>query len=158
MTPYRNAVFTELKKLGYRILIGPTSWPGYMRDHYIARTKVCLQVRQDPRWAFPSVMRYHYLLCSGSVVAGEKATESCMQEDHLVMASPEDFVRTCMQLIKNGNFSELGRSACESYFEASASGREYFRTLVSEVTGETYPELHISDSSPQKLLDRGFPN
>jgi len=130
LTPYREAVFGELKKLGYSVMVGPATWPSYMRDHYIARTKVCLQVRQDPNWRYPSVMRYHYLLCSGSVVVGEQTDEKCIQEDFIYSVPPEKFVDTCVQILKEGDFVSKGAVGCHRYYDACHESRSEFAGLL----------------------------
>lgn len=89
ITPYRKAVFDELRAQGYTVFTGPATLPSYLRDHYISRAKVCLQVRQDANWKYPSIMRYHYLLCAGSVIVAEKTTEHCNQESFLTVVSAE---------------------------------------------------------------------
>jgi hypothetical protein len=131
VTPYREKVLGELSDRGYRVMVGTTTWPRYMRDHFVARTKVCLQIRQDTGWMYPSIMRYHHLLCSGSLVVAEKATETCLQEDFMTVAPEVDFLEACVAAVKAGNFFDLGQEASRKYFIASDAGRREFAQLLS---------------------------
>lgn len=140
LTPYRNSILRELENRGFKVMIGTATWPTHQRDHFIARSKACLQIRQEPNWKYPSVMRYHHLLSSGAVVVAELASESCMQEQYLVGAQSQDFLDTCVRTIKEGNFSERGRKARENYYAGSADGRREFGELLSPF----YPEREVS--------------
>ena len=103
VTPYREKVLGDLSNRGYRVMVGTTLWPRYMRDHFVARTKVCLQIRQDTGWMYPSIMRYHHLLCSGSVVVAQKTTESCLQESLIIVSDAA----------RSNAFSLQTRARCE---------------------------------------------
>ena len=131
ITPYRESVLKELKLLGYKVMEGPPTWPAYMRDHYVARSKVCLQIRQNPSWKYPSVMRYHHLLNSGAVIVADKGLETCMQETFLITTPPEEFVETCVRTLKNTDFLAQGRKAGADYYKASAQDRLEFARLLN---------------------------
>lgn len=143
ITPYRSYVLETLKARGYNVVVGPASWPGYMRDHFISRSKVCLQIRQDPQWKYPSVMRYHYLLTAGSVVVAEEATERCVQENFLYLAPPKDFIETCELAIVKGDFVAHGRRVCERYFEGTEGERQKFVSLLPD-----FSNGHIREALP----------
>lgn len=131
ITPYRAEILDQLKSIGYNVVIGPTTWSSYLRDHYIARTKVCLQIRQAPSWPYPSNMRYHYLLHSGAVVVGELTAESCFQDNFIVTVKPGEFINTCVETIAAGNFTERGEKAQLDYYNQSEAGRNVFAELLA---------------------------
>lgn len=138
ITPHRQKVFSKLKERGYKVVVGPPTWPGYLRDHFIARSKVCLQVLQDSDWKYPSIMRYHYLLCSGAVIVSEKATQTCYQEDYLVNVDAQNLIETCERVIAEGDFLARGATASQKYYEAGAPYRTQFRDLLSAGEGSRF--------------------
>jgi hypothetical protein len=131
LTPYRERLLDLLKSEGYRVVVGPPILPGFLRDHYIARSKICLQIRQDPTWKYPSVMRYHYLLSSGALVVAERGVETCFHEDFLVTAEPSRFLEVCRTTLAQGGFSEKGLALCRDYYYASEEGRSTFLKLIN---------------------------
>ena len=132
VTPYRETILKELTARGYKVVLGTAIWPTLMRENFIARAKICLHIKQDPNWKYPSIMRYHYLLCAGALVVAEESLEHCMQEDFLTLSSPQNFVSTCERLIKESNFLEKGDSASRRYYDASASAREETCKMLSK--------------------------
>jgi hypothetical protein len=133
-TPYREAVFKYLRDKGYTVFVGPATLPTYLREHFIARSKICLQVRQNGSWKYPSIMRYHYLLCSGATVIAEQTDETCPQEEYIITAKPKDFVQKCIDVIESGKHEGFGAQACLNYYQGSASGREDFAHLLPKRT------------------------
>ena len=132
LTPYRAAVLEKLRKRGYKVVVGTTFWPQFVRDHYLARAKVALQILQAPNWPYPSVMRYHYLLTSGVTTVAEKGRESCFQERFLFTASSEEFIGECERVVKLDNLSAAACDAGEDYFRASETGQQEFRNLLGD--------------------------
>ena len=130
ITPYRDSVLRELKSRGFTVVEGPPTWPAYLRDHYIARSKICLQIRQSPAWKYPSIMRYHHLLSSGALVVADKGVETCMQEAFLVTAAAEDFVETCVRTIQQPDFMKSGLENSRRYFFESADARKSLECLL----------------------------
>jgi len=139
VTPYREKVLGDLSNRGYRVMVGTTLWPRYMRDHFVARTKVCLQIRQDTGWMYPSIMRYHHLLCSGSVVVAEKASETCLQESFITVAPEADFLDACVSAVEADDFYQRGQEASQKYFVASDAGRREFAQLLNR----PYDSQHV---------------
>lgn len=129
-TPYRSTIFDALRKRGYNVFVGPATLPTYLREHFIARSKVCLQVRQDGEWKYPSIMRYHYLLRSGCTVVAEQTEETCDQEQFIKAVAPEDFIETCVKMIESGDYVRFGAQAAQEYYNQTAEGRAQFASLL----------------------------
>lgn len=130
ITPHRKSIIDTLCQKGFKVVIGFPNWPAFIREHFTARSKICLHIRQHPTWKFPSIMRYHYLLCSGAVVVAEKAEESCEQEQFFTCVSPEDFVSACEVELAKGDFLRRGREAFEAYRQGSMDSQKRFLNLL----------------------------
>lgn len=138
-TPHRKELLDQLTAKGYRVVVGTPAWPKQLRENFTARSKVTLHIKQNAQWKYPSVMRYHYLLTSGSIVVAEESFEHCMQEKFLTLTPADQFVTKCEALIAAGSFERDGLEACHKYFAGSESARGEVRALFAKyiLTGET---------------------
>src|SRR5690606_18293824 len=88
ITPERQQSLHRLEKKGLKVVYG--MWSEVLRDHYLNRSKVCLQLKQNPNWPFPSVMRIHHLLASGNLVLSERCEVPCLQEEFTTTFTGEE--------------------------------------------------------------------
>lgn len=133
MTPYRAAVIARLRELGYKVEVG--FWHSRIRDHLLERSKICLHIRQDSQWAYPSIMRYHKLLSSGNLVVAESCPEKCDQDNYTRQCSIDNFVESCVQEYESGRFSERGEKMARRYYnDLAALRKQAVETLLKTIS------------------------
>ncbi len=130
MTPYRSNLLNALERRGYRVVVGPSNWPESVRRHYLQRTKICLHLKQSSEWAFPSDMRFHYLLTMGCLIVAERSDAPCFTSKFLIETSSIEFLATCEKEFAAGRFTARGAEACRSYFLGTADKRAMFKDLI----------------------------
>lgn len=135
VTKHRQEMLKALSARGHRVVVGTPSWPKILRDNMIARTRVCLQIRQHDSWKTPSVMRYHHLLCSGALIVGEATPIKCFQEQFVNMASTQDYIEVCERVLREGGFAEKGAANSIAYFEDSIRKTMDFLKVVKQLDG-----------------------
>lgn len=115
MTQEREEKLNRLRKLGLRVVAG--LWSDILRDSYLKRTKICLQIKQNPRWKYPSVMRLHYLLTSGCLVLAEKCELGCIQENVVTLFEGDELTTKAVELVKKKNLESEVNLNFNKYLE-----------------------------------------
>lgn len=133
MTPHRREICNHLKGLGYKLYVGPPDLSPFLREHFLKRTKVSLDIRQSKIWAAPSPIRLKYLIEHGAVCVSEKSNLSCHEEKFVTLATNDKLIEACELQIKKGQFSKTGTEQLQRYTASLEEKRKAMRCLVKEV-------------------------
>lgn len=133
ITPDRKEKIQQLEAKGLKVVTG--MWSEIIREHYLKRSKICLQLKQNPGWPYPSIMRLHQLLTSGNLVLAEKCDVPCIQENFVLSFSNEDFVEKAIQLLKEGNYSERAKEEFANYSLALSPDKKLAINNLSDFLG-----------------------
>lgn len=113
LTTERRLKLDRLSKMGLKVVAG--MWSDILRNEYIRRTKVCLHLKQNTQWKYPSVMRLHHLLISGAIVLSEKCDVGCIQEQVVTQFAGDDLYDKALALIERGGFAEMAHNNFDKY-------------------------------------------
>lgn len=133
LTPYRKEIITSLIDAGFKVITGPASWPTALREHFLARTKVCLHLRQSADWQFPSIMRFHHLLTKSCVVLADSAPHSCSQESFVHRTNSLSIIEDAKLEIGLGDFNARGLKAATEYYKQSEAARNTIKRMLEEI-------------------------
>ncbi|MBU6409240.1 MAG: hypothetical protein KGR98_02520 [Verrucomicrobia bacterium] len=115
LTDYRLGVIGELEAAGYSVAKLPVSTPHSLRDHFADVSRIILDIRKQPDWAYMSNLRLHYHIQRGDFVLCQKRKNtSCLapyvaQADGTLISS----VRQWMQ--QKDNLARLGLENLERF-------------------------------------------
>lgn len=133
LTPHRTRILDELAARGLKVVIGSSRWTSLMREHYVRRAKVCLDIRQSPDWKYSSCMRLHKLLCSHATIAVEQSSHPSLQESCIGSAPTTDFVDYALELHASASRNGRGYVAYDDYYALSEADRSAVSERLSEL-------------------------
>jgi len=112
-----------MKRLSTRHAV---SFPGFqaeaLRRDLVARSKICLNLKQGPSWQFPSKMRYWYHLSNRSFLLGEECPRRCELDRYVPTFAPDELDSACHGLLESGEWGRLAAEAHER-FAADCPGK-----------------------------------
>lgn len=149
VTRHRRVILDALRAAGKRVVIANSMLSSVIRENVVARSKVCLHIRQNTSWRYPSAMRLHYFLVRGATVVAEQAHLQCVQEDFVVSASTEAFVEAALAAVADAPRSPAEIAA--AYYEATESNRAAILSELSAVLANPPP---VGAGSVRDGLDR----
>jgi hypothetical protein len=115
LTPYRQKILDALRDHSLRVKHLSTDTPAYLRDDFVARSKVAVQLRQNDSWRFTSNSRQHYHLTNRSCLVGESSevkTDLC----RFLPEYPADkLVDRIVEVIENQSYDALALTAYQRF-------------------------------------------
>jgi hypothetical protein len=114
-TPYRDAVLEALRQRGYQIAWLDASTPGFIRRDFVARARICLNLKQFAGWEYPSVARFHYHLVNRSLLLTEQTRFRCELTDLVPSAESPRFVDFCQEVHARGGYNAWATALQEKY-------------------------------------------
>lgn len=84
MTPYREEILSELSNSGLNVQVGAVNTPDHVREDWINRSKLALNLKQNAKWAYPSNSRFFYHLINSSLLLTERCDETCDLDPYVV--------------------------------------------------------------------------
>ncbi len=139
LTEYRNKILNQFKNKGYCVKTIPASTPTLLRNEYISRAKICLNIRQSANWRYASTQRYFYHIINQSLLISEKCTEGSELDDYIIIVKPEKFITECIKYLQKGTYTEI---ANQNYlkFKENAYVKDYSNSML----GETISHLRMN--------------
>lgn len=135
LSAYRNDFFDRLRAEGYRVVTGPSDLPAFIRNDYLSRARICLDVRQHANWAFASVMRLNHLLIRGKFTVSERSKTQCPQYEFVQLAEPSVLLDTCLDAIRRPDLDDLGLERRAAYIKATQEKRRVVKEdLIARLT------------------------
>jgi hypothetical protein len=129
VTPYRSRILEALSRRGFRVVtIGPTT-PGFIRNEFIARSRICLNLRQSEGWEYPSVNRFHYHLMHHSLLVTERTRFACEVSDYVLGCDPEEILSFCEKVHAEGHYNERAAELYEKYRSETSMPEKLDRVL-----------------------------
>lgn len=113
-TPYRMSIVQSLMNQGLRIVYSPYL-PEYIRRPYLARSKLCVNIRQSPGWRYPSLMRYWYHLNHGQRVVTERCPVPCSLDPYVLAVHPAELAAFIKEYTASGRWAADAIEAYERF-------------------------------------------
>jgi hypothetical protein len=98
-TPYRDAILATLEQAGLNIKQLPVLTPEFIREDWVARSKLALNIRQNSQWQYPSNSRFYYHLVNASPLLSEACPLSCDLTPYIEHVSAEDMLDKCKEML-----------------------------------------------------------
>jgi hypothetical protein len=114
-TPYRSRILEALSRRGFRVVMLPITTPGFIRNQFIARSKICLNLRQSETWEYSSTNRFHYHLMTRSLLVTERTRLACELSDYVLSGDPAEFLSFCEKTHAEGRYNERATELYERY-------------------------------------------
>lgn len=121
---------------------------GEERDVSIAKAKIVLNVHRSLHHGFDKLetVRVSYLLANGACVVSEESVGKDGLDDAMVFAEHSVLAETCVQLIKDGSWVEMGRRGFE-VFSKMGEGEILRSVMMTEKKPYETPKLTKLESS-----------
>jgi hypothetical protein len=114
LTPHRGEIMSRLGR-SCQIFVTDVFMPDCVRRDVVARSKICLNLKQSPQWQFPSLMRYWYHLSNGSFLLGEQCPIGCKLDPYVPSVAAEHLGETCHELLQSGRWERLAAEAHQRF-------------------------------------------
>lgn len=99
ITPYREIIIKQLQDRGLRVMVGKIDTPDHVREDWIGRSKVAINLKQNPNWLYPSNSRFFYHIINHSVLVTEKCEVGCDLDPYVIHANSDNFVETVLNVL-----------------------------------------------------------
>lgn len=83
LTPYREIIINNLRAAGLEVVVGKINTPDHIREDWISRSKIALNLKQNANWLYPSNSRFFYHIMNNSYLITEQCDESCDLDDYV---------------------------------------------------------------------------
>ena len=107
-----------------------------IRSEAIARSKVCLALRQNETWGSPSIARIHYHLMAKSYLLAEKCEEASELDDYIEIVEPEYFTEVCIETAVRGGTARLGELQHQRFRESTNVTAAVSAILAASLKGK----------------------
>ena len=131
ITPYRKSIIDRLKKY-CRVVTSDVLTASFHRDDLVARSKICLNIRQNNEWSVFSNSRGNYHLSNNSFLLTESCSDSCAVID-FISACKGDIVKDTLDILKDGSWELKSQHSFERYKEEMRLvdiGKDIFLSLA----------------------------
>jgi hypothetical protein len=129
LTPYRSGILKALTRRGFHtVAIGATT-PGFIRNDFIARSKICLNLKQSEGWEYPSTIRFHYHLMNRSLLVTERTRFASEISDYVLSCDPAELLGFCEKLHAEGRYNERAAELHEKYRSGASMPEKFDRVL-----------------------------
>jgi hypothetical protein len=115
MTERRRQILLAFTKQGMRIRTCTSGTPNFIRESSIARSKICLGMRQLESWSMPSLIRYYYHLMANSMIISEKCDAGSEIDDYITTVDSKDYIAFCIDFLKSGQHSSVAKKNHEKF-------------------------------------------
>jgi hypothetical protein len=106
-TAHRMAIMQALSSRAR--FFGTRYIPDYLRRELLARTRICLAMRQGPDWPYPSPLRYWGLIHRAAFVLAEQCPFLCRLDRYVVQAPSESYAQVVLGLLQQPDACEQVR-------------------------------------------------
>jgi len=114
LTEHRRKIIGDLQQLGINALATqPLNFP--QREDLVARSKIALNLKQNPSWQYPSNSRFHYHLSNDSFLVSEHCPVACDLSPYIEEVSVEQLAAACRDIISAGNWQSRARQNKERF-------------------------------------------
>jgi hypothetical protein len=134
-SPYREKVAGALRQRGYTVFVSRReSWPSFMTDDLIRRSKVMIDMRRGPNVRFLSPTRIARGLHSGAAVVSEQfdASEIADLYQYTQVVPYDEIADRCTEIIQSRRYVELGAEA-QARFRNETSMRDNMARALTPV-------------------------
>ena len=106
-TPYRDELLLKLENNGLTVAHLPILTMEFIREDFISRSKLALNIRQNSQWKYPSNSRFYYHLVNASPLLSEVCPLNCDLSPFVYETEINDMVASCKELINFGEQLKL---------------------------------------------------
>lgn len=135
-TQWRDQYLSVLKKLGAHVVFCGPQTPSFIRNDLIARSKVCLSIKQYEQWKYPSATRPFFHVVNSSLMLTERYEGHSPMDDYITIIDGPLFVRECLENLLLGNFKKRGIEIMERY-RAEQPVKEKIAALLDASLGHS---------------------
>ena len=114
LTDHRKRVLTELARK-HRVLHQPPSFPEYLRQDHLSRSKVCLSLRLSEHNDIPSVSRMHYHLQNRNFLVHERYALTSPLDPYVLHAGTEELTEWAVSALALPNRDEIAQSVHDKF-------------------------------------------
>jgi len=114
-TPYRMNILNALANKGLKVKILEVMTPDYIRDSWISRSKVAINLRQHADWKFPSNSRYYYHLMNHSMLVSELCEFNCDLSSYVDEISADSFIDHVQMQVNNEEYQDIANNNMERF-------------------------------------------
>jgi hypothetical protein len=132
LTEHRKRVLAGLARQ-YRVVHMAPATPEYLRQDYLARTKVCLSLRLSERNSIPSVSRMHYHLHNRNFLLHERYDLPCPLDPFVLHAGSDDLLHWADAALQLPNRREIADAALAK-FQAALPMTRLLPPLLQDLT------------------------
>lgn len=101
ITSYREKILNTLTKAGIRVVTGKINTPDHLREDFVSRSRLALNLKQNPEWPYPSNSRFYYHIMNYSPLLTEQCEEVCDLDGYVEHVKSEHLVETVSQLLNS---------------------------------------------------------
>lgn len=134
MTQYRQSQLSRLHARGRSVTFLESKTPGFLRNDYLARSHLSLNIPQHRNWPHPSQMRYFYAIMHGGLLLSETCKFPCHLDPYVLHAAPDDFTEAAMAILSEAASSRPRTEMFERFREEMPS-RDVMRALIERSLG-----------------------
>ena len=122
LTDHRKRVLSTLARQ-HRVVHTVPGTPEYLRQDYLARTKVCLSLRLSERNSIPSVSRMHYHLHNRNFLLHERYDLPCPLDPFVLHADGDELLQWADAALQLPNRRQIADAAFEKFKAALPMSR-----------------------------------
>ncbi len=131
----RCEILDKLRAAGAYVVGAATNTPTFIRDNFIGRSKICLNLMQTDAWTDYSSIRFYYHVMNSSYLVSERAAPAPggasfnPMNAYVDIFDKEPFVDICLALLKEAQFTARGRQK-HAAFKQAAGATSPFSNLL----------------------------
>jgi hypothetical protein len=114
LTDHRKRVLAALARRYHVVHMVPAA-PEYLRQDYLARTKVCLSLRLSERNSIPSVSRMHYHVMNRNFLLHERYDLPCPLDPFVLHADTDELLHWADAALQLPNRRAIADAALEKF-------------------------------------------
>ncbi len=114
MTAYRTGVLEQLAE-EHSVVATDASTPAHLREDFIARSRIGLNIIQYEGWQYLSNSRMHYHLMNHSVLIAQQCEYGCDLGKYIFIFDQAHFVEQCLNLLEQTDTQQKFNEKCEAF-------------------------------------------
>jgi hypothetical protein len=99
LTQHRSKILSKFNNLGLKVKFLMADTPHHIRQSWVQRSKVALNLKQYPNWEYPSNSRIYYHLMNGPMVITESCPKICDLSNYILELEEDNFIESVESLI-----------------------------------------------------------
>lgn len=115
MTERRRHILTAFINQGMSVRVCTAGTPNFIRESSVARSKICLGLKQLDSWSMPSLIRYYYHLMANSMIVAEKCDVESEVDDYIISVDSANYIQFCMDFLRSGQYSSVAKANHERF-------------------------------------------